>query len=140
MLQSSFRFRKRVRLSLVLLGLPQLVVGLWALLFPRSFFADFPFGRGWVTPLGPYNEHLVTDVGALFCALSLLALFGAIRVERRLAQATSIAWIVYLGPHLFFHATHTRPFSTIDNVLQLGIFVIQILITLYVLSMSRRLK
>ena len=44
-------------------GDPALVVGVWALVLPRSFYDDFPAaGRHWVSALGPYNEHLVRDV------------------------------------------------------------------------------
>ena len=140
MLQSSYRFRKRIRLGLVLLGLPQLVVGIWALVFPRNFYEDFPFGRAWVSELGPFNEHLVTDIGALFCAIGLIALLAAIRVERRLSQVVALGWIVFVGPHLFFHATHTEGFSATDNVLQLGVLVFQILLAVYVIALARRLK
>lgn len=140
MLQSSYRFRKRIRLGLVLLGLPQLVVGIWALVFPRNFFEDFPFGRAWVSELGPFNEHLVTDVGALFCAIALITLFAALRVERRLSQVAALGWIVFVGPHLFFHASHTKGFSALDNVLQLGVLALQLLVALYVIALARRLK
>lgn len=140
MLQSSYRTRKRIRLGLVFLGLPQLVVGIWALVSARSFYRDFPFGRAWVAPLGEFNEHLIIDVGALFCALAVVALFGAVRVERRLSQAAALAWIVYVVPHLFWHATHTGPFSLVDNTVQLGAFALQLLIALYILSAARRLK
>jgi hypothetical protein len=140
MLQSSYRFRKRIRLGLVLLGLPQLAIGIWALLFPRNFFEEFPFGRAWVSELGPFNEHLTTDVGALFCAIGLIALLAAPRIERRLSQVVAVGWIVFVGPHLFFHATHTRSFSALDNLLQLGALVLQLLVALYVIALARRLK
>ncbi len=55
----------------MLIALFMLPVGVQAALFPRSFFEDFPLGRGWVAATGgPYNEHLVRDnVGVLFVAL-----------------------------------------------------------------------
>jgi hypothetical protein len=119
---------------------PQLIAGVWALGFSRSFYEDFPFGQGWVSRLGPFNEHLIVDVGALFCALAVLALFGAARVERRLAQATGLTWIVFLGPHLYWHSTHTEGLSFFDNSVQLGLLVVQLVIAVYVVSASRRLK
>ena len=55
-----------LRGGLLVLAVSALTVGLWALLVPRSFYDDFPLpGRAWVSTLGPYNEHLVRDVGAL---------------------------------------------------------------------------
>jgi hypothetical protein len=49
------------------------MVGGWVSLAPTLFFADFPgAGRSWVSPLGPYNEHLVRDVASLNLALAAL--------------------------------------------------------------------
>ena len=46
-------------------------VGVWALIAPQSFYDAFPsigFGA-WVGVDGPFNEHLIRDVGALYLAL-----------------------------------------------------------------------
>ena len=54
---------------------------------PESFYADFPFsGRDWVSTLGPYDEHLVRDVGELNLAFSVLLAFAAILLARRLSR------------------------------------------------------
>jgi hypothetical protein len=54
--------RGLVRGGLLVLAATPLVGGLWALLFPRAFYDDFPLpGADWVSTLGPYNEHLVSD-------------------------------------------------------------------------------
>ena len=43
-----------------------LYVGWWASLAPRSFYDSFPgLNRMWVGGDGPYNEHLVRDIGGL---------------------------------------------------------------------------
>ena len=67
---------KLTRVWLTLLGLVGLFVGTWATFFPRSFYDDFPAGSGhaWVAADGPYNEHLVRDVGALNLALAAVAI------------------------------------------------------------------
>src|SRR5215210_5301308 len=55
-----------IRGALAFLSLGELAVGIWALFLPRSFYEDFPSsGREWVSTLGPYDEHLVRDVGSL---------------------------------------------------------------------------
>jgi hypothetical protein len=41
--------------------------------------------------LGPYNEHLVRDVGALNLALGVLLASAAILLERRLARVSLLA-------------------------------------------------
>jgi hypothetical protein len=73
-----------LRAGLLLLASAPLVVGMWTLLVPHSFYDDFPLlGRDWVSTLGPYNEHLVRDVGALNLALGVLLASAAILLERR---------------------------------------------------------
>ena len=71
--------RGGIRFLLLSLGLPQGLIGVWALFAPRSFYDDFPVGTdGWVNVLGPFDEHLVTDVGALFIGLALLLTIAAV--------------------------------------------------------------
>ena len=54
------------RVLLIIVGIGNAVVGLWAAVAPQSFYDDFPgAGRHWVAVDGPYNEHLVRDVGVL---------------------------------------------------------------------------
>ena len=58
------------RITLAVLAVQGLVLGCWAAFAPRSLYDDFPgFGHHWVVVDGPYNEHLVRDVGSLFLAL-----------------------------------------------------------------------
>ena len=76
-----------LRSGLILLATAGMVVGVWALLAPQSFYDDFPGGgRSWVSVFPPYNEHLVRDVGGLNLALAVLLVFAAIILERRLPR------------------------------------------------------
>ena len=69
--------RGAIRFLLLALGIPQALIGLWALASPRTFYDDFPAGTdGWVHVLGPFDEHLVTDVGSLFIALGVVLVFA----------------------------------------------------------------
>ncbi len=80
---------------------PPLVGGFWALLFPRAFYDDFPLpGSAWVSTLGPYNEHLIRDYGALNLAMAVLLLAAGILLERRLVQVALITWLVFRGAAL----------------------------------------
>lgn len=96
-----------VRISLWLLAITGIVIGLWALLLPEQWYRSFPgFGLDWVPMGGPYNHHLVTDVGAFFLgfgALSLAALYYRDSVTARIA---GIGWLVFGIPHLIYHASH----------------------------------
>jgi hypothetical protein len=56
--------RTLLRVTLAMVALTALLPGLQATLGPHGFFTGFPFGRGWVQLLPPFNEHLVRDVGA----------------------------------------------------------------------------
>lgn len=138
MLSSPTRTRRRLRVGMWLLGLPQLLLGLYALALPRDFWRDFPVSRAWVSALGPYNEHLVRDVGALFIAISAVVLFAAGRVERRFAVGALVAWLLFTVPHLVFHALHTDAFDTVDNVLQFAALGFQVALPLVLLRWARK--
>ena len=47
-----------LRVTLVCLALSAAVIAVQGTIAPRSFYDGFPFGRGWVELLPPYNEHL----------------------------------------------------------------------------------
>ncbi|HEY5171983.1 MAG TPA: hypothetical protein VIK54_09675, partial [Acidimicrobiia bacterium] len=107
----------RVRLMLWVLVVSAFGVGVQAEFFPRSFYDDFPFGRGWVAMDGRYNEHLIRDVGALNLALLVLTL-GAIFVgSRAISRIAAVSWLVYSAPHLVYHLRHlTMSMSGTDKV------------------------
>lgn len=116
-----------VRPGLLVVAVPHALAGVQALLAPRSFYSDFPLpGRRWVGSLGPYDEHLVTDVGAALLALGGLVILAAVLLDRRLLQGALAAWLVFATPHLVFHATHTGTLPLADdvaNLLLLGLAV-----------------
>ena len=126
--------RRRLRCGLLVLAVSALTVGLWALLVPRSFYDDFPLpGMAWVSTLGPYNEHLVRDVGSLNLALGVLLVVAAVLLERRLVQASLVTYLVYAVPHFIFHVStgHAFPFGdNIANLLTLGLAVLLPLVLL----------
>ena len=105
--EASPGIRRRPNWPLMLIALFMLPVGVQAALFPRSFFEDFPAGRGWVAASGgPYNEHLVRDVGVLFLALIVATTWTA--WTRAGDRALAVAWIVQGVAHLGFHAAHLQ--------------------------------
>jgi hypothetical protein len=90
-------------------------VGTWAIAWPHSFFTTFPgFGQSWVAPLGPYNEHLVRDVGGLYVALLVFSGWAAAKGDAGALRALGWAWLVFGLPHLAFHAAHRHGFSTTE--------------------------
>jgi AhpD family alkylhydroperoxidase len=120
------RHRDAIRGLLLALGIPQAAIGLWALVASRSFYDEFPTGQGWVAALGPFDEHLVIDVGALFVAIGMLMVLAAAWMRRPLVVAASIAWLLFAVPHTIWHATDLGPLSVgnaIANMVTLAVTV-----------------
>lgn len=106
-----------VRAVLAIYGTGLAVTGVWAAAFPRAFYDDFPgFGRVWVAVDGPYNEHLVRDVGSLNLALAALLLAAAIRTTPLLVGVAAGANLVNAVPHTVYHLRHLDVFETTDQV------------------------
>lgn len=111
------RNRGAIRFLLLALGVPQALIGLWALLAPSSFYDDFPAGTsGWVDVLGPFDEHLVTDVGALFVALGFLLCFAAVSLRRGTVIAAAVSWLIFSVPHFAWHLFNLEPYGTADAI------------------------
>jgi hypothetical protein len=109
-----------VRLGVaVSLGVPQLVVGLWAVLAPKNWFESFPgFDPRLVAAEPPYNEHLATDAGAGFLATGIVLLVAALWANRAAIQAALLAYVAFTLPHVVYHAFHPADALTgLENVL-----------------------
>lgn len=111
--------------------------GLWALVWPRSFHASFPgAGLNWVSELGPFDEHLVRDVGGFCLAFAAISAFAATRGTRQTVQAVGLAWTVFQAPHV---ASHVTLADEADALLQLIALLTQFALGVFVLvSASRR--
>lgn len=105
------------KVALAVIGGASAVVGLWAQALPRSFYDDFPgLGRVWVAVDGPFNEHLVRDVGGLNLGLAFVALAALVTANVAIGRVAGAAALIYGLPHLLYHATHLDPFDTGDAV------------------------
>ncbi len=135
--ESRLGHRAWLRIGLLYLAATTLNGSLWALPFPRSFYDDFPLpGREWVSALGPYNEHLIRDYGALSLALGVLLVLAGIFLDRRLVQSSLIAWLGWAVPHFVFHVAQVHFFSTLDNLAQLGGLGFEVLLPLALLALT----
>jgi len=108
--------------ALAFLAASALQVGLWAQFDPRSFYDSFPgVGQKWIVVDGPYNEHLIRDVGGLNLALAVLTIAALWRRSATLVRVTGMAWLVYSVPHLAYHIGHTDGFdSGVDTAIEIG--------------------
>lgn len=109
------------------------MVGLWALPFPRSFYDTFPGGGlNWADAAGPYNEHYIRDVGALYVGFLVLFLWAAARPTGTVVTAVAAAWAVVQLPHLVYHLAHDENLTRSEWLLQgtalAGVFVIAVVL------------
>jgi hypothetical protein len=112
--------RLAVKLLLVWFTLFGLTIGVWQAVFPTSFYADFPgMGHHWVSPDGPYNEHLLRDVGLGNLAVGTVALVALLTGVVWVARAVGLAVVVMDLPHQLYHQAHVSVLPTVtDQVLQ----------------------
>ncbi|MFF1677291.1 hypothetical protein [Streptomyces sp. NPDC058256] len=105
--------------SLGLLAVVALYTGIWAYFFPKGWHGNFPgFGLSWLPQLGPYNEHLAKDSGAMFLALGILTVIALRSVRNnRLVQTTGAVWLVFNVLHFTYHMQHLDMYNTRDQVL-----------------------
>ena len=91
-----------LRPGLALLAAVEIVLGLWTLLFPASFYADVPTVD--LTP--PFSEHLFRDFGGATLGLAVVLTAAAVWTERRLVVVALLAYLAFTVPHLVFHVGH----------------------------------
>src|SRR4051794_28187862 len=96
-----------VRIALIYLAVVNGIIGIWASLAPRGFYDDFPGGgRVWVAVDGPFNQHLVRDVGAWALGLTVVFVAAAWLMSRHLVTAAGAAALVSSLPHAIYHSRH----------------------------------
>ena len=96
------------------LAIVSLVVGLYAFIWPHSFY-DHVLG---VDRLPPYNQHLLTDAGGFYLGFAGLFAWAAVDRGRALVLATCVAWMVVQALHLAYHVTHLDDFNVATAVAQ----------------------
>jgi hypothetical protein len=114
-------YRQWARIALGYLALVSITIGLWAQFAPRSFYDQFPgLGRAWVRVDGPYNEHLVRDVGGLNLALAVVIVAAMISLTRPLVVAAAAATLATGIPHLAYHIVNANLLSAGDAAMSIG--------------------
>jgi hypothetical protein len=127
------------QVALIVIAFSTGLVGLWATAAPKSFYEDFPgAGRVWVAVDGPYNEHLVRDVGAGTLALGVALVLAAWWLDRRVVITAVVAFLTFTVPHTVFHSLHLEHFPPVDAVLQQTGFLVEIVLAVAVLVLVAR--
>jgi len=102
--------RTVLRIGLLGLAAVELVLGLWTLVFPESFYADVPTVD--LTP--PFSEHLMRDFGGATLGLALVLCAAGIWLERRLVVVALLAYLAFSVPHLVFHVGHLAGATAVE--------------------------
>ncbi len=130
------------RLSSLVLGgltLSSLYVGGWATAAPRSFYHSFPgFNRAWIRADGPYNEHLIRDVGAMYLALGALCVGAIVCNDERVRRLAGLVWTTFSLPHLLYHLAHPADQGYADQVATGVTLSLTLLGALYLMIPLRR--
>ncbi len=91
-----------LRSGLALLAIIQVTVGGWNLLWPESFYRNFPTVD--LTP--PFAEHYARDFGGALLGLGLVLACAAV-VPRNVLVVPALIGIGAFGiPHFVFHLLH----------------------------------
>lgn len=131
--------RKLVRLGLLFLLSVSLAVGPWAQFAPVSFWEGFPFGRDWVSEEGPYNEHLIRDVGGLQLGMAVVLLAALLRPTRLLVLVAALASVAWQAPHVVYHLLHVDDLPTLaDRVTQSVALITALAVTVALLVAALR--
>ncbi len=106
-----------LRVLMVLLAVPNVITGLWAVLSPQHWYDNFP---GWapqlVAALPPYNEHLATDAGAGLLATGVVMGLAAAWPRREVVITAAVAFLAFSLPHFLWHAVNpAAPMTSAEN-------------------------
>jgi hypothetical protein len=116
------------RLALAVTAIGSGMLAAWILVAPRSFYDDFPgAGHHWVSADGPYNEHLLRDVGALSLALTVTVVAALIVRTNAAVRTAGLAGIAFGLPHLVYHAAHLDLFSAGDGAAEMASLALLVL-------------
>jgi hypothetical protein len=127
------------RIALGGLGAVGLIVGAWAAFAPESFYNDFPgLGRTWVAVDGPYNEHLVRDVGQLFLAMTVVTAVAVVHPLTLLVRAVAAGWLVQSVPHFLYHLANADIYETSDQILNLTSLALAVVMAVVALALGGR--
>lgn len=107
------------RACLFVLTLSGAFVGGWAYFAPLNWYNAFPgIGMQWLPVLGPYNEHLVKDVGGMYLALTALSALTLVYLSNRtLRLVTAVSWTTFNLLHLIYHLPMLHMYGTRDATL-----------------------
>lgn len=121
---------RTVLLLLWLLAVSCSVTGAYAIAAPHSFYRHVVG----VHLLGPYNEHLLSDVGGFYLGFGVTFTWAARTLSSQLVRATCAGFALTQTAHFIWHALNLQPFTFAQGAVQtigLGVFLALPLAVLY---------
>jgi hypothetical protein len=110
-------------------GVVNMAVGAWAELAPHRWYRTFPgAGHHWVSAVGPYDEHLVRDVGAALLAIGLLMLWTALEPRTPVLRPAMASVLVFALLHFAYHAAAWEHMGVGDNIANLAVLSLVVLV------------
>jgi len=116
--------RTALRGGLAVLAAVELVLGVWTLFFPASFYADVPT----VDLTAPFSKHLFRDFGGATLGLALVLGAAALWLEKRLVVVALLAYLAFSAPHLVFHLGHLSGATATETVLLVAALVASVVL------------
>ena len=125
------RHRRALRVLLWLLALVDAAIGGLGTIAPHAFYRHV-LG---VDLLGPFSEHLLSDVGGFYLGFGLLFAWAAWTLARELVRAACASAILTSLIHFSYHAAHLEHFTTGQVIAQtVGLAVVVVLPILALLA------
>ncbi len=127
-----------LRVALAAVGVTNFAVGAWAELGPHGWYSTFPgLGHHWVSAVGPYDEHLVRDVGAGLMSLGVLLTWTALAPRTWLLRPALVSALVFAVPHFAYHVASADDLPTADNVANLAVLGLVVVLPAWLLWATR---
>ena len=122
-----------LRVLLGILIVSSLLTGAWAEIAPRAFYMNFPTtGLHWVASGGPYDQHLVRDVGSLNLALATMAVVAFIRLDMNTVRVVAGGFFVFSAVHVAYHLESPLT-SNASQFLQVVALFVPVVVALFIL-------
>src|SRR5689334_4416635 len=110
-------------------GAVNMAIGAWAEIAPHGWYRTFPgAGHHWVSAVGPYDEHLVRDVGAALLALGLLMVWTALAPRVAVLRPALVSVLLFAVLHFAYHAAAWRHMDAGDNIANLVVLSLAVIV------------
>jgi uncharacterized phage-associated protein len=88
--------------------------------------------------LPPFNAHLISDVGGLYLAFTVLFAWAAITLRRALVAPLCVAWTAAAVIHFVYHAIHLDGWDAGDAIAQTASLALVLALPLIALAATPR--